>query len=374
MILEKAKISTGGMIALLYSFHVVATIFPISGMAMVAKSSAWIAALLACGVGVAVVWIWLAACPPRLDTSMPDWISRACGSFLGFVLNALYLLFFLIMCGITLRHLVELVSTAILPKTPNVVVLFLFAASAAIAARMGIEVLARSAQVYIGISAVAFLLMAGGITPFIDLENYLPVMSEGIRPVLVGAIPSIATLSMIGLGIWIGPYLRDRTALASASTWAILLSGGAILLFTFLALGLFSYRGMEDMLIPGLAVARSIRLGRIVERLDVPLLGAWLIVAFIAVAFLIYLAATQVAWVGRTSHYRPFVLPVTVIGATMAMVLVRSDAELAEWVNTGAFAPYVLFHTVVIPVIIVLARLLRRGQQDRNKSGEVGKG
>lgn len=363
--MEKAKVSPGGLLIVAFSFNVLATVFPISGMSHVAKSSAWISSIVAGVVGMGVVGIWLAARPTQPATSVPDWFSQVLGRFGGFVINSLYLLFFLIMCGITLRHIVELVSTAILPKTPNVVVLFLFAVTAAVVARLGIEVITRSAQVYIGITLLAYLLLIVGVGPYVQFENLQPILDKGMRPVVVGAIPSIAAVSLTGIGIWASPYLHGRATLVRVTALAALFSGLSIILINLLAQGLFSYRGVENMLIPALAVARSVRLGRILERLDVALLGGWLVIAFVATAFLIYLAGTQVAWLGRTRHYRPFVLPVAVIASTMALVLVRSDAELSEWVNTGAFSPYVLFHTLVLPILILLLHLFRRPQPGR---------
>ena len=86
---------------------------------------------------------------------------------------------------------------------------------------------------------------------------------------------------------------------------------------------------MDEMLIP-LSVARSVRLGRILERLDAMMLGAWLLVTFLGKTYLIYLAANQIAWLGRTAT-TGLSRSVTVIITTMAMVLIRSGAELAEW-------------------------------------------
>lgn len=374
--MEKAKISTGGLISTLWASHVLGTIFPIAGMATVAKSSAWLSSIMAAVLGLAVVAIWLAARPKDHDTFMADWLCQVCGRFVGALINVVYLLFFLVMCGISMRHIMELVSTAILPKTPNVLILLLFAAAAGIAARMGIEVITRSAQIYIGLSILAFLLIALGVSPYISYDNLLPVLNEGLRPPVVGAIPSIAALSMTGVGIWVAPYLDDKKSMARAALSATAIAGLAIILVTVTAQGMFSYRGMDEMLIPALSVARSVRLGRIVERLDVVLIAGYLLIAFLGITFLIYIATTQVAWLGGTRHYRPLTLPVTVIAATMATVLIRSDAELAAWVNEGSFAGYVLFHTLIVPVVLIVVSFFRRNQlaaESEKKKGDEGR-
>lgn len=374
--MEKAKISTGGLISTLWASHVLGTIFPIAGMATVAKSSAWLSSIMAAVLGLAVVAIWLAARPKDHDTFMADWLCQVCGRFVGALINVVYLLFFLVMCGISMRHIMELVSTAILPKTPNVLILLLFAAAAGIAARMGIEVITRSAQIYIGLSILAFLLIALGVSPYISYDNLLPVLNEGLRPPVVGAIPSIAALSMTGVGIWVAPYLDDKKSMARAALSATAIAGLAIILVTVTAQGMFSYRGMDEMLIPALTVARSVRLGRIVERLDVVLIAGYLLIAFLGITFLIYIATTQVAWLGGTRHYRPLTLPVTVIAATMATVLIRSDAELAAWVNEGSFAGYVLFHTLIVPVVLIVVSFFRRNQlaaESEKKKGDEGR-
>lgn len=372
--MEKAKISTGGLISTLWASHILGAIFPIAGMAEVAKSSAWISSIIAAVLGLVVVWVWLAARPMDHEIFMADWLCHMYGRFFGVLLNLLYLMFFLIMCGIWMRHVMELVSTAILPKTPNVVILFLFAASAGIAARMGIEVITRSAQVYIGFSLLSFFILTIGISPYIHPENFAPVLAEGIRWPIVGAIPSIAALSTTGLGIWVGPYLDDRRSMERAVLTATAIAGLAIIVLTVIAQGLFSYRGMDEMLIPTLTVARSVRLGRILERLDVLMLGTWLLDAFLGITFLIYLAANQTAWLGGTRNYRPLTFPLTILAAAMALVLIRSDAELAEWVNEGSFAGYVLFHTFVVPLVLIVVGFFLRAQRSgkNEQKGDAG--
>lgn len=361
--MEKAKVSTGELLSLLYAPHLLATVFPIAGFAVIAKSSAWIAAFVAALSSVVVVAIWLAARPDRHETFMADWLTDVCGSVLGYLINLLYLLFFVVLCGITMRHITELVSTAVLPKTPNVMVLGLFTATAAVVARMGIEVITRSAQIYMALSLIAFALLGVGISPYLHAENFLPVVNDGVRPILVGAIPAMAALSLTSLGIWCAPYLHRRSDMTRVAFAALFLSGAAVVMLTVLCQGLFSYRGMDDMLIPVLSLARSVRLGRIVERLDVLLIGGWLLIAFLAIAYLIYLAANQVAWLGGTRHYRPFSLPVAAIAAVMSTTLIRSDAELSEWVNHSAFSGYVLFHTLVVPLFILTLRYVRKGRR-----------
>ena len=74
---------------------------------------------------------------------------------------------------------------------------------------------------------------------------------------------------------------------------ATAIAGLAVVVLTVIAQGLFSYRGMDEMLIPAISVARSVRLGRILERLDAMMLGAWLLVAFLGKTYLIYLAAIR---------------------------------------------------------------------------------
>ena len=55
----------------------------------------------------------------------------------------------------------------------------------------------------------------------------------------------------------------------------------------------------------------------------------------------------------------------------MAMVVIRSDAELAEWVNTGSFAGYVLAHTFVVPLLLIGVGYFHRR---RARTGGAGPG
>lgn len=340
-------------------FYVVAILFTISQLAHVAKQDAWLAAVLALIVSFAILMIAWSAGPRHVNIAMPHWIEYLLGGFVGRLVNILYLFFFMLMGAVVLRHIVEIVGIAALPLTPRVVILALFALPAALAARLGIEVLARTAQIYIMISLFAFAVIVVGIGPAVKLHKLQPILARGLGPVMTASIPSIALFSFVMIGLWFTPYLQDRRGLITASGWALFMIGSLAIVSTVYSQGIFGYIEMEGMLLPVLSMVRSIRLGRVIERLDVLLLSSWLLASFLMAALFIYLASLQLAWIGGSRHYRAFTFPIAALLTALGLTIARSDAQIAEFINVGSFAPYVLLHTLGIPILLVVARLIR---------------
>lgn len=374
MAIEKAKISSGELFALLVSAPVGGTIFTIAGLADRARADAWLAAFAALILAYAVSAVFLAVRPRRPDQSMPDWIVEIGGPYLGAVLNVVYMLFFIIMTALLLRQVVEIVSLAVLPRTPRAVITALLAICSALAARLGIEVTARAAQIYTLFGSVGIAIVLVSIAPYADLRNMQPVLASGLRPVLAGSLPTLACLALSVASVWLAPYVRSKKDLVTSVMWSTAVSGLVIFLLVVTSQGIFGYRGIQRMLVPALTMARAVRIGRVFERIDVIIVGMWLLIAFVSIALYTYLASTQVAWLGGSRHYRPVVLPLTGLICVLSLVLARSDAALSDFITVGAFAPYVLLHTLVIPLLLWVLLKVRRPAGPHEQEPENGTG
>lgn len=358
--MEPAKISSGGFMCLILMVYCTAFAFPPVQVAVTARQAGWVGVLVATVLALALCRLAVAVGPRDPEPFMPAWIEAILGTWPGRLVNGMILLYFLLKVGVVFRHIQEVVAHFVLPRTPPAVGLALMAIPAGIAARLGVEVLSRVAQFYLIIVVGAFVVLAGALGYAVDVEKLLPVSPVGLGPILLSSLVPAAFLSEVVFGVWLVPYLHRREDLWRATAGAVGVAGLFILVIVVYLLGIFGYREVQRMLIPPVVLARSVRLGEVFERLDILLIGSWLLAAFLKASLFVYLASLQAAWVGGIRRFRPLAFPVTALGAALSLGIADNVLRFEDFVNIGAFAPYTFLHTLGVPLLLAAGLLIRR--------------
>lgn len=345
---------------LILMVHCTAFVFTPIQMAVTARQAAWVGSLVAIVLALAVSRLALAVGPREPEGFMPAWIEAVLGTWFGRLINGMLLIFFLFKVAIVFRHIQEVVAHVVLPRTPPAVGLALIAVPAATAARLGVEVLSRVAQFYLMIIVAVLLVVVGTLGYAVDVNKLLPVSPVGLGPIVMSSIVPAAFLSEVVFGLWLLPYLRRREDLRRATAGAAVLAGFFTWLIIVLLLGVFGYREVQRMLIAPVTLARSIRLGEVVERLDIVVLSTWLLAAFLKASLFIYLASLQAAWVGGIRLFRPLVFPIAALGVALSLSLAENVLRFADFITFGAFAPFTFLHTLGLPLLLAVVLIIRR--------------
>lgn len=325
----------------------------------IAGQDGWLSIVFGVGYGFIVLGLAHFAGPMQTGISMPAWIETVLGTIVGRLVNVLFLLHFIIVLAIAFRHTTDLISIAILMETPTSVLLILLGFPVALGARLGIEVLGRTAFLYLIIAVVSFVLLGLSIGGAVDLGELKPVFGSGAGPVFLGALVPGAFLSELFIVLWFFPYIKERRTLFKGAITALALIGAFTLLLTVYAKGVFGFREVERMLFPALNLVRAIRLGGVVERLDVVLISVWLLAIFLKTALFAFLASRQLAWVAGSTNFRRFVFPLTAVAALLSMGLADNVGRFAEFMTGGGFIPFTFAFSVALPILLIIAKHLR---------------
>jgi len=93
---------------------------------------------------------------------------------------------------ILLNDFINFASVKYLFQTPDIMICLLFVIAALFIVRKGLETLGRTSLLLSYISIILFVLIVLTLTEYIDLSNIKPILSNGIAPVLKGALYYIA--------------------------------------------------------------------------------------------------------------------------------------------------------------------------------------
>lgn len=173
------------------------------------------------------VYISLYRLYPKLP--LTGYIREILGRWIGWPLGLLYILFFIHGAARDVREGGDLLVSSVLDQTPVIVVNVVMILSIGYVLNNGIEVLARTAQVFLVILAILallsnFLMYFSGI---IEINRLLPVLSNGWGPVVKITIKQTIEFPYEELICFtmLLPYLNQSKMGIRAGFSAVLISG-----------------------------------------------------------------------------------------------------------------------------------------------------
>lgn len=359
-----SKYQLGAMIIL---FQIGST--PLFELGIEAKQDAWLVVITGLLMGLLLLLLFLAIQRREPDKNLSLLFIQYFGPFAGKIAVFLYALFFTYESFRNVRDLGELTLMTILPRSPISLIMLILMTLSAYAIYKGLEVFFRVAEfIVLGVLAFYFILIIMSfISGIVHLDRLLPILENGIRPVLQESLKSYAWFPfgqmVVFLMFW--SYLNEKKVLSKTSIRSYFISGIVILLTNTINLVILGPKFADISTIPLLQSVQLIQIADVFERFD-----ALVILLFYAGIFikstLWYLAA--VLGLSQLFHtdYRRFVLPVGIIIYSTAFIPSswQSHLEVGELVaDTDKFMmnPIIIG---IIPAVLFIVMLIR-GQSNK---------
>ncbi|WP_018130339.1 GerAB/ArcD/ProY family transporter [Effusibacillus pohliae] len=356
--IEKGRISAFQMAIMMYPTILATAVITLPTItAKYAKQDMWLSPVWASFVGLFTVYI-----TGRLDKLYPQetiiqYSGHILGRIPGKILGFIYLLFYLHNTGIIAREFGDFVFSTFLTLTPIIVIIGSMALVFAFAVRGGIEVLARSAQIFVPINTVLIIVIFILLIPDLKTKNILPVMEEGILPSIKGAIAPQGWFSEYFLISFLMPFLVDREKGIKWGMISVLAVTLTMILVNIMVLLLFG-ESTANLTYPVTAAARYISIAGFFEHLEVIVMAIWVTGTFVKMSVFYYALVLGTAQWLNLSDYRPIVLP---LGFLVVLISTWSASNMAEM---GHFLEksdpfYLTTAQTVIPLLLLLIAVVR---------------
>ena len=180
--MQNGKISSFQFLVLVIFFTVGTSILFIPGvLTNQVKQDAWIAAILGLVIGLVVIWLFtfIASWFPKLTYIQIN--EKVFGKILGKMISFLVILMAIIYTTVLISYSGVFLITQLYPKTPMVYLNVLMALIMVMAVRLGLETIARTAEILIFVFFFLFIFLAVSISPQIDVENLEPFFQVNIN-------------------------------------------------------------------------------------------------------------------------------------------------------------------------------------------------
>lgn len=370
--MEKAKISVIQLFTMIFIFDLGTAVVVSYGIE--AKKEAWLAILLGMGGGMVLFFIYYYLFRQYQNLPLTGYARKIFGKYLGWTIGLLYIVYFLNIAARNTRDFGDLLISSTLPKTPLLAINILFVLVVCYVLYLGIEVLGRTAEVFIVIlflfgGAGNFLVLVSGN---VDLHNLLPFLENGWKPVLTTAFLTTIFFPFGEMIVFtmLLPYL-NRPGLVKKVWLSAIVSSGLILSWTAsLNIAVLGVNVAERDVFSTLTTIGKVNLFEFIQRLDAIVVFTLLITVFFKVSIFLYGAVIGIADLFKLKNHQHIIFPAGCIVIFISMTMASNFSEhLEEGANVLRYYVHIpLF--IIIPLLMLIVTMIRNGfkKKDRSKS------
>lgn len=364
----------------LWQLGILIFIFEIGSVAIVgvggdSGQDAWIAVLVTTILGMGLIFFYVYILKQLPGKNLFEIFTFCFGKWLGKFISVLYVFYFLYIAARVLRDFCELMTTVIFETTPIEVVSITMMIVCVYMLYLGLEVFGRTAEIFIPY-LFAFIILIGLAILFsgeMDLKNLLPILPEGVKPIIHHIFPKLLTFpfgEVIAFMV-ILPYVSPQKKVGKVSVMAVLASGLVISYKRFIEIATLGKNQLDRTVFPLLSAAREVKLLEFIERVDLVIVFIVMFGIITKVSVFFYGSLKGIEHIVN-KPYRLFVFPLATI---ISYCSIQISANFAEHIKEGiSFIPQymhipfqIIFPFLMAPILIWKVKKQKRGS-DKNES------
>lgn len=324
-------------------------------VAETAKQDMWLSVLLAGGLIVISFRVAAALAAQFPDKTAIEYHCILLGRFGGNILNITMLALMLAMIAEIVRILRIAVRIFLLDMTPAQVIVLAILVITLYAAQNGLGVVIRVQQFLLLLTYSTFLILVLLGLLEVNKQHFVPMLAEGIKPVLLGATDCWTAYSgpelIIGL---LFPYITQRESVVRFGVAGI---GAVISLFALISVITLGILGAEEtthLLIPTIMAYRSIEIpDTFIERIDGYLMIVWIAICFSCLTNWLYFTGFAAARMINLESCRPIM--VLLIPLIAYLVAAPPDfysfTIVVKWINYAGL----VWGLGILPLLLSIA-------------------
>ncbi|MBZ5753214.1 GerAB/ArcD/ProY family transporter [Metabacillus rhizolycopersici] len=366
--MEKAKISIIQLFAMMFIFDLGTALVISYGID--AKKDAWLAILLGMFGGIVFFFIYYFLFRQYSNLPLTGYTRKIFGKYLGWIIGLLYIIYFLYTINQNIRSFGELLVSSTMPETPLLVITILLVLTICYVLYLGIEVLGRTAEVFIVILILFGLL--GNLLVFfsgnIEINNIQPFFEYGWKPILTTALFETSPFPFGQMVVFtmLLPYLNRPELVKKVWLSALITSGLSLCWTASLNIAVLGIEEVERSTFPLLITIGKVNLFNFIQRLDAIVVFTLLITVFFKISIFFYCALIGIVDLFKLKNHQQIILPIgciLIFGSMMASNF-SEHKEKDEYLDN-----YIsVYFYIIIPLLMLLVTLIRNRFKRKDRS------
>ncbi|MEK5405069.1 MULTISPECIES: GerAB/ArcD/ProY family transporter [Paenibacillus] len=357
---EKGRISITNIAVLVFLSIIgdCVLVYP-SLITSISKQDAWISSLLSIPAGLAVLLLLLRVHQLYPDLTFVQLCQRILGPWLGALISIWYLFHLMMNSAIYLREVGDFMNSQTYVMTPLPVINLLLILVLMWGMYMGLEPIARTAQILFPLCLAFALFLILCLLPQCDSQQLKPIMEQGIPKIMEGSLFALSyPFGELAFLLMIFPYVSKKpglkkSVLLSGLTASILLS--VLLLVSLMVLGPFV---TEHSVYTSYTLSKKINIGNFLQRIESMMSTAWIITTFVKTILHFYAFTLGITQLLRLNNVRTFLGPSFMI---LFGLIIVSAPNITYYLDTivNAWIYWDLTDSVVLPSLLLIVYKLR---------------
>ncbi|MFG6120242.1 GerAB/ArcD/ProY family transporter [Thalassobacillus sp. B23F22_16] len=330
-----------------------------------AQQDGWIAALLSLAVGMLLIFLYHKIGILYENKTFIEVTIDSFGPWIGRGISLFYILFIYILAALVLRNIGDFMTTQIMPETPLQFTLILFLLVVIMGARLGIETIGRSSEMFISFIVLLLFFLFLFVTPQIETDNFQPIFGSGLKPIISTSFTMLGTpiLEMVVL-LMIYPEVKEKNKAKYAWVFGMLIGGVFLTMITLLSILVLGSDLTALNAYPSYELASKINIAGFWEGIEIIVAIVWMVTIFFKLIILYYASTKGIAQFLLIDDYRTLLLPLGMGMVVLAIVAYPDVAYFENFVGTSWF-PYALTHGLFIPILVLAGALIKRKRKSK---------
>lgn len=332
-----------------------------------AKQDAWLSVLvgIACGLLLAKLYGRLAQRHP--DMTLAEYSDLVLGKWAGKFVSVSFFLFLLILSAILLRLVGEFITTLIMPETPIQAVEIVFVLTIITGGRLGLETVARTSEMLFPYIIIFFLFMVLFLAPEMRLENFSPILENGIGPVLQGAFRLLGIpFAELAILLAIAPYVANTCHIGKSLMAGTFIGGVILSMITMLCIAVLGADSTARFSYPTYQLAQKINIGNFIQRIEIVSGGILFLSLFVKITLCYYSMVISLAQSLRMLNYRTLTFPLGMLVVGLSQIIFP-NVVYQQMIALKAWTPLVLLYGLILPLVLLVADVVKRGWNNRTR-------
>ena len=361
---DPVKINANQFMVLVTLFTIGTSILIVpSNLAYNAKQDAWIAAIIGTGIGLLVIWLFciIAKWFPLLTYVQIN--EKILGKWVGKIVSLLFVFMSFLYCASLLFQSGTFVNTHVMPNTPMAVLNILMALIIVMGVRLGLETLARSAEILILVFFVLFIFLVVFVSPEIKFENLQPVFEVKTKTIINSTIflVAVSSLNSVVLLMILPAFINKPKQATKSFLTGNLIGGIVLIIITFLCVSVIGAENTDRQLYPGYELAKRINIADFIQRIEGIMATLWIITLYFKTSLYFYASVLGLSQILNLKDYRPLTLPLGMIAVALSLMIYPNIVYQQKWDATTGTS-FTILIGLVFPLLLVIVYAIRKKQ------------
>ncbi|WP_141501215.1 GerAB/ArcD/ProY family transporter [Paenibacillus luteus] len=355
----KNKISSFQMFLLMFQMILSSSVLLMPSITtMLSGKDMWMTPIFSMLIGYLTIWLAFKLYKLAPHGSFVKLLESTFGKVIGKGMNVLFIIFQVHIIAIATRDYGEFIVTNFYLKTPVYIIITSMLILCAWVVSGGIEVLARTGQVFIPIITICTLFIFVFLIPELDPSTIFPIFEKGAAPVFKGSVVVAGWFCQIFLVVYILPFVKQEK---SIQKWGyICVTGiGLLMLIANITVFMLMSESASFYNYPVFTAARYIAYAEFFEHVEAIVMMVWVLGEFFKISFYYFTIYLSLSETLELQKPVVIILPIGLLLLLSTFWLAKDFQMIGDFISKSGTL-YILTGFFIFPLVIYALTVIKQ--------------